>query len=157
MNTKTTSQVAASIIETVAQTAGRNFENTSVYEVLLAKLTEALAERDHEIARLNNVIAELEEGEDEVEENAGIGTERAAPYALHVLTPSPELSRVIGEKPRSRVEVTKAVWAYIMKHKIQNPKDRKNLSLDEKLKAVCGNQAEISMFELTRYINEHLH
>lgn len=151
MTTKTANHVASSIIATVGQTAGRNFENPAVYELLLAKLTEALAERDQEIARLNNVIAELDVDEDEEEEAAPPNN-----YALQTLTPSVALARIIGETPRSRIEVTKAVWDYIKKHNIQNKHNLKNLILDEKLKAVCENQAEISMFELTRYINAHL-
>lgn len=149
------SQVAASLIADVAKMAGRNFENPAVYEILLAKVSEALAERDREIVRLNNVIVDLESDEC-ADEDSDSGAERSTTHALQVLTPSPTLAKVIGPAPRNRIEVTKAVWDYIMKHKLQNAQNRKNLILDEKLKAVCENKSEISMFELTKFINAHL-
>jgi chromatin remodeling complex protein RSC6 len=72
------------------------------------------------------------------------------------LTPSPELGAVIGSNPLPRTEVTKKVWDYIKKNKLQDATNKRNINADDKLKAVFGGKKQVSMFEMTKLIAGHL-
>ena len=74
---------------------------------------------------------------------------------LKPLTPSPALAAIIGTTPMPRTEVTKKVWEYIKKHGLQDKVKRTLINADAKLKEVVK-QAQVSMFELTKYVNAHL-
>lgn len=54
------------------------------------------------------------------------------------LKPSSELAAVVGSGKISRGQTLKKVWVYIKKHKLQNPKDGREILCDEKLKAIMG-------------------
>ena len=69
---------------------------------------------------------------------------------------SSELQEVIGKGPMPRTEVTKKLWAYIKKHKRQNPENKRNIIPDEKLSKVFGGKKEINMFDMTKKVNKHL-
>ena len=71
------------------------------------------------------------------------------------MTPSAALAAIIGDKPLPRTEVTKKVWEYIKKHGLQDKIKRTLINADAKLKEVTK-QAQVSMFELTKYVNAHL-
>ncbi len=68
---------------------------------------------------------------------------------------SPELEAVIGKGPLPRTEVVKKLWEYIKQHDLQNPKNKRNILADEKLKAVFGKD-EVTMFEMTKLVSAHL-
>jgi upstream activation factor subunit UAF30 len=72
------------------------------------------------------------------------------------MTPSPALSEVVGAKPIPRTEVTKKLWAYIKKNKLQDTKNRRNIKADDNLKAVFGGKTLVNMFEMTKLVNKHL-
>ena len=69
---------------------------------------------------------------------------------------SVELAEVIGKGPMPRTEVTKKLWAYIKKHKRQDPDNRRNIIPDEKLSKVFGGKSAINMFDMTKKVNKHL-
>lgn len=71
------------------------------------------------------------------------------------LTPSAELAAVIGAAPQPRTEVVKLMWAYIKANNLQNPKNKRNILADAKLKAVFGKD-EVTMFEMTGLMGKHL-
>jgi upstream activation factor subunit UAF30 len=72
------------------------------------------------------------------------------------LQPSPELAAVVGSAPLLRPEVVSKVWGYIRKHKLQNPQNKREIMTDEKLQAVFGGRNKVSMFEMNKYIAQHL-
>jgi upstream activation factor subunit UAF30 len=72
------------------------------------------------------------------------------------LTPSATLAAVIGEKALPRTEVTKKIWDYIKKHNLQDAKNKRNINADDKLKAVFGGKKQVTMFELTKLVSNHL-
>ena len=72
------------------------------------------------------------------------------------MKPSAVLAAVVGADPLPRTEVTKKVWEYIKKHNLQNPENKLNIDADEKLKAVFGGKKQVSMFEMTKLISDHL-
>ena len=72
------------------------------------------------------------------------------------MTPSATLAAVIGANPMPRTEVTKKLWAYIKKHSLQDPKNKRNIKADDKLKAVFGGKGVVNMFEMTKLVGKHL-
>jgi chromatin remodeling complex protein RSC6 len=66
------------------------------------------------------------------------------------------LQAVVGSKPLPRTEVTKRLWDYIKKNKLQDAKERRNINADDNLKKVFGGKKQVSMFEMTKLVNKHL-
>ncbi|MBL0718482.1 SWIB/MDM2 domain-containing protein [Piscinibacter sp. Jin2] len=74
---------------------------------------------------------------------------------MKALTPSEALAAIVGAKPMPRTEVTKKVWEYIKKHKLQDATNKRMINADAKLKEIFK-QAQVSMFEMTKLISGHL-
>jgi chromatin remodeling complex protein RSC6 len=72
------------------------------------------------------------------------------------MTPSSTLGSVIGMIPMPRTEVTKKIWDYIKKNKLQDAVNKRMINADEKLKAVFGGKGKVSMFEMTKLVSNHL-
>jgi upstream activation factor subunit UAF30 len=72
------------------------------------------------------------------------------------LTPSAMLASIVGGTPLPRTEVTKKIWDYIKKNKLQDSINRRLINADEKLKAVFGGKGKVSMFEMTKLVSNHL-
>jgi chromatin remodeling complex protein RSC6 len=72
------------------------------------------------------------------------------------VTPDAALSEVVGSKPLPRTELTKKLWAYIKKNKLQDQKNKRMIKSDDTLKAVFGGKAQVNMFEMTKLVNKHV-
>ena len=72
------------------------------------------------------------------------------------VTPSATLAEVVGDKPIPRTEVTKRMWAYIKKNKLQDAKNRRMINSDAALKAIFGGKSSVNMFEMTKLVGKHL-
>ena len=72
------------------------------------------------------------------------------------LTPSAELAVVVGSKPLPRTEVVKKMWDYIKKNKLQDASNKRMINADATLKVIFGGKGQISMFEMSKYISNHL-
>lgn len=72
------------------------------------------------------------------------------------MQPSDALAEIVGDKPLPRTEITKRVWVYIKKNKLQDAKERRNINADDKLKVVFGGKKTVNMFEMTKLVNKHL-
>ncbi|HMN21403.1 MAG TPA: SWIB/MDM2 domain-containing protein [Ottowia sp.] len=79
----------------------------------------------------------------------------ANPAFMKPMTPSPQLAAVIGATPMPRTEVTKKVWEYIKKHKLQDSANKRNINADAKLKEIFQ-KPQVTMFEMTKLISAHL-
>ena len=92
-----------------------------------------------------------------VKEKTKPKTKRKAPAKFMApLTVSKDLAEVVGKGPMPRTEVTKKLWAYIKKKKLQDEKNRRNINPDEALSKVFGSKKSINMFKMTKLVNEHL-
>lgn len=69
---------------------------------------------------------------------------------------SRELEAVVGKGPKPRTEVTKKLWDYIKKNKLQDPSNKRNIKPDDKLADVFGSKKTISMFQMTKLVSKHL-
>jgi len=74
---------------------------------------------------------------------------------MKAMTPSAALAAIVGSGSLPRTEVTKKVWDYIKKNKLQDAVNRRMINADDKLKAVLG-KAKVTMFEMTKLISNHL-
>ena len=74
---------------------------------------------------------------------------------MKAMTPSAALAAIIGPKPVPRTEVTKKVWEYIKKNGLQDQAKRTMINADAKLKEIFQ-KAQVSMFEMTKLISNHL-
>ena len=74
---------------------------------------------------------------------------------MRAMMPSDALAAIIGKGPYPRTEVTKKIWEYIKKNKLQDAVNRRMINADAKLKEIFK-KAQASMFEMTKMINGHL-
>ena len=72
------------------------------------------------------------------------------------MTPSSQLSNVVGSNAIPRTEVTKKLWGYIKRKGLQDNKNRRMINADENLRPIFGGKSQVSMFEMTRLVNKHL-
>jgi chromatin remodeling complex protein RSC6 len=72
------------------------------------------------------------------------------------MTPSAALATVVGATPLPRTEVTKKVWEYIKKLDLQDPQNKRMINDDANLKTIFDGKAQVSMFEMTKLISNHL-
>ncbi|HKO87154.1 MAG TPA: SWIB/MDM2 domain-containing protein [Burkholderiales bacterium] len=75
---------------------------------------------------------------------------------MKAMTPSASLAAVVGSAALPRTEVTKKIWAYIKKNKLQDSVNRRNINADDKLKEIFGGKKQVSMFEMTKLVSKHL-
>ncbi len=71
------------------------------------------------------------------------------------VTPSKDLAQIVGDKPIPRTEVTKKLWDYIKKNKLQDPKNKRSINADAKLKPIFKKD-QVTMFEMTKLVSKHL-
>jgi chromatin remodeling complex protein RSC6 len=75
---------------------------------------------------------------------------------MKAMTPSSTLAAVVGSMPLPRTEVTKKIWDYIKKNKLQDSENKRLINADEKLRQVFGGKKQVSMFEMTKLVSNHL-
>ncbi len=72
------------------------------------------------------------------------------------LKPSAALATVVGAKALPRTQVTKKLWNYIKRHKLQDKKNRRMINADANLKVVFGGKRQVNMFQMTKLVARHL-
>ena len=70
--------------------------------------------------------------------------------------PDDALAVIVGSTPLPRGELTKKLWDYIKKNKLQDAKDKRKINADAALKVVFGGKSSVSMFEMTKLVGKHL-
>lgn len=82
--------------------------------------------------------------------------EAKKPNALQTpLKPSSDLAAIVGNGQITRGEVVKKVWDYIKANNLQDPKDKRRINADAKLKKVFGADS-VTMFEMNKHLARHL-
>ena len=72
------------------------------------------------------------------------------------MQPDDKLAAIVGSKAMPRSEITKKVWDYIKKHGLQDKKKRTQINADDSMRAVFGGKSQVSMFEMTKLVNQHM-
>lgn len=75
---------------------------------------------------------------------------------MRPLQPDDTLSVIVGDKPVPRTQIVKKLWEYIKKNGLQDTQNKRLINADEKLKAIFGGRKQVSMFEMTKLVGEHL-
>ena len=78
------------------------------------------------------------------------------PAFMKPMQPDAALAAIVGSKPIPRTEITKKLWDYIKKNKLQDEKNRRNINADDKLKPIFGGKKQVSMFEMTKLVSKHM-
>ena len=80
---------------------------------------------------------------------------KANPALMKPVTPS-AAPAVVGAKPAPRGQMTKRLWDYIKKNKLQDKVKKTMIHADDKLKVIFGGKKSVSMFEMTKHVSKHL-
>ena len=72
------------------------------------------------------------------------------------MTPSASLAKVTGTTALPRSEVAKKLWTYIKKNGLQDKTNKRMINADDNLGRVFGGKKQVSMFEMTKLVNQHL-
>lgn len=72
------------------------------------------------------------------------------------MTPSAALAEIVGTKALPRTAVVSKIWEYIKKNNLQDPKNKRQINADDKLKPIFGGKKSVTMFELTALVNKNL-
>jgi len=88
-------------------------------------------------------------------------TEKAAarkPNAalMKPVQPDTKLAAIVGSTPIPRGELTKKLWDYIKKHKLQDATKKTLINADAALKAVFDGKSQVTMFEMTKLVSGHI-
>lgn len=75
---------------------------------------------------------------------------------MRPVQPDDKLAVIVGSKPLPRSELTKKLWDYIKKNKLQDAKKRTQINADDSLKPVLNGKSQVSMFEMTKLVNGHI-
>ncbi len=75
---------------------------------------------------------------------------------LKPVQPDEALSAIVGSTPIPRSELTKKLWDYIKKHKLQDAEKKTLINADAALKVVFNGKAQVTMFEMTKLVSGHI-
>ncbi len=83
-------------------------------------------------------------------------TRKPNPALMKPVQPDEALAAIVGSKPLPRSEMTKKLWDYIKKNGLQDPKKKTLINADDALKVVFGGKKQVSMFEMTKLVSQHV-
>ena len=69
---------------------------------------------------------------------------------------SEALAEIVGPGPMPRTEVTKRLWDYIKKNKLQDPRAKRMINPDQKLSKILGTHQQVDMFQMTKKVSQHV-
>jgi chromatin remodeling complex protein RSC6 len=78
------------------------------------------------------------------------------PALMKPVQPDETLAAVVGSTPLPRGALTKKLWDYIKKNKLQDAKQRTMINADDALKAIFNGKKQVSMFEMTKLVSTHI-
>ena len=78
------------------------------------------------------------------------------PALMKPVQPDEDLAKIVGSKPLPRGELTKKLWDYIKKNKLQDEKKKTQINADENLKVIFGGKKSVTMFEMTKHVSGHV-
>ncbi|ODT04876.1 MAG: hypothetical protein ABS52_01605 [Gemmatimonadetes bacterium SCN 70-22] len=81
---------------------------------------------------------------------------RKTRVTAEMMMPSNDLARIVGDAPKSRTQIAKAIWEYIDRHGLQDQRYKRNINADARLAKIFGGKRVVSMFELAAMVESHL-
>jgi chromatin remodeling complex protein RSC6 len=70
--------------------------------------------------------------------------------------PDEKLAAIIGSDPVPRTEVTRKLWDYIRARNLQDPANKTRINADDNLKQVFDGREQVTMFEMTKLVFNHV-
>ncbi|XVF87843.1 hypothetical protein PTKIN_Ptkin18bG0153400 [Pterospermum kingtungense] len=84
------------------------------------------------------------------------GKRRGGPGGLNkVCSVSPALQAIVGEPALPRTEIVKQLWAYIRKHSLQDPSNKRKIVCDDALRLVFETDCT-DMFKMNKLLAKHI-
>ena len=83
-------------------------------------------------------------------------TRKVNPALMKPVQPDEALAAIVGSKPLPRGELTKKLWDYIKKNKLQDEKKKTQINADDALKVVFNGKKSVTMFEMTKLVSGHV-
>jgi chromatin remodeling complex protein RSC6 len=71
--------------------------------------------------------------------------------------PDDKLAAVVGRGALPRSEVVRKFWRYVKTNNLQAPNDRRKINADDKLKPLFGGKKQMTMFDVSRVLAQHVH
>ena len=84
------------------------------------------------------------------------GKRRPSAAFMKPVQPDEKLGAIIGTEPMPRTEVTRKLWDYIRQHNLQDPANKTRINADDRLKEVFDGRDQVTMFEMTKLIFNHV-
>jgi chromatin remodeling complex protein RSC6 len=84
------------------------------------------------------------------------GKRKPSAAFMKPVQPDEKLAAVIGSEPVPRTEVTKKLWDYIRSHGLQDQSNKTRINADENLKAIFDGREQVTMFEMTKLVFNHV-
>jgi chromatin remodeling complex protein RSC6 len=78
------------------------------------------------------------------------------PAFLKPLKVNAALAEIVGTEPLPRPQIIKKMWDYIKANNLQDPKNKRMIIADAKLKPVFGGLDQVNMFEMAKCISKCL-
>ncbi len=78
------------------------------------------------------------------------------PAFMKPVRPDAALAAVIGSTPIPRTVLTQKLWKYIKRNRLQDPKNRRMIIADAKLRPVFNGRSKVNMFEMTKLVSKHV-
>lgn len=118
-------------------------------------LEEKIRKRDEDLA--NGVFKEPKKSakKQKVAKQPGERTRKPSGL-LKPMQLSEALIAVCGETQLPRSEVLKKIWEHIRNNELQDPNNKSQILCDEKLKAICDNNASIPHMGINKYLSAHM-
>ena len=86
----------------------------------------------------------------------GKGSRPARGGLAQTVKPDEQLAAVVGSGEKTRADITKAIWAYVKENGLQDETDKRKINADDKLKKVFDGKDQVTMFEMTKLVNQHV-
>ncbi len=78
------------------------------------------------------------------------------PALMKPVQPDAQLAVIVGSAPLARGPLTKKLWDYIKKNKLQDAKKRTMINADAALSPIFNGKKQVSMFEMTALVSKHV-
>lgn len=72
------------------------------------------------------------------------------------VTPDEWLGSIVGYRKQPRTQITKKLWAYIKKHRLQGKTDRREILADDRLIGLFNGNRRVHMLDLPGYVSDHI-
>lgn len=134
----------------------KNFIKSNLTSVLDEMESSGGEEEEIEEEEEEDIAEESNDDESEASVAKSSKKQRGGRGILAVKELSPEMAAFMGTSEAARTEVVKQLWVHIKKAGLQNPSNRQEIILDQRLKQIFKVD-RMTMFSLNKYVAAHVY